>query len=917
MCKWTILTIIFPALLAFTGCGRKSSAVSVTNLRCEYLVDPVCIDVRKPRLSWEMQSVERGQAQKAWRIIAASTKDNIDAGLGDLWDSGKVNSSQSNQVIYEGKELASGMRIFWKAKVWDRKGNGSQWSEPASWRAGILSASEWQAKWIGVDHDSSPEAMPPAPYFRKTFILEKPVRTAVLYITARGLLEPYLNGVRVGNDIFAPEWTDYEKRIQYRAYDVSPLLKEGGNALGMILGDGWYSGHIGWRKERGHYGLRNSLMVRLNIEYEDGAKTTVISDDTWKLSDGPILSSDFMMGEVYDARKEMPGWNTPDFNDTAWKSATVVEPPAAPLVAQPSEPVRVAEEISAISVNEPKPGVYVFDLGQNIAGWVRLKAAGPAGTKVVLRFAERLNPDGSIYTANLRSAKATDTFFLKGENEEIYEPHFTFHGFQYVEATGLSSKPEPSSITGCAIYSQSPVAGNFECSSSMVNKLYSNICWGQRGNFISIPTDCPQRDERLGWMGDAQIFVRTATYNRDAAAFFTKWMQDVEDAQSEEGAYADTSPRLKDIPNFEAVAAWADAGIIIPWTIWRVYGDTRIIERHWASMERWMNFMLKTNPDFLRKNRLNNNYGDWLSTVVDTDPSKGAQRKELLATAYWAYDANLMSQMAKALGRVEDSAKYSALFQKIRTAYQKEYVHPDGRIKGDAQTVYVLSLYFDLLPENLRGKAAELLVEDIIKQGGHLTTGFLGVRHLCPILTATGHPDVAYQLLNNDTYPSWGYSIKHGATTIWERWDGWTAEKGFQDPGMNSFNHYSLGSVGEWLFESVAGIDLDPEIPAFRHSILRPVIGGGLTYAKAEYKSIYGIIASGWKLDNDTLSLDVTIPANTTATVYIPAAEGSEVLEGGKPARKAKGLKFVKAENGCMVFEAGSGVYSFTSSVKK
>ncbi len=500
----------------------------------------------------------------------------------------------------------------------------------------------------------------------------------------------------------------------------------------------------------------------------------------------------------------------------------------------------------------------------------------------------------------------------------MYEPHFTFHGFQYVELTGMPAKPGLDAVVGCVAYSTSPIAGKFECSSDMVNKLYSNITWGQRGNFISIPTDCPQRDERLGWMGDAQIFIRSATYNRDVSAFFTKWMVDVEDAQSPEGAYADTSPTIADNKNFEAAPGWGDAGIVVPWTIYRVYGDTRIIERHWASMEKWMSFIMKENADFVRRNHLNNNYGDWLSTVPDAAGwAEVSATKILLATAYWAYDARLMADMAKALGRTEDVAKYGDLFGKIREAFNKEFVKPDGRITGDTQTVYVLALYFDLLPDNLRAKAAQYLVENIKKNGNHLTTGFIGVRHLCPVLTQMGYPDLAYTLLNNDTYPSWGYSIKYGATTIWERWDGWTTEKGFQDPGMNSFNHYSLGSVCEWLFESVAGIDLDPKTPAYKHSIIHPVVGGGMTHARAEYASIYGTIASGWKLDGNKLTLDVTIPANTTATISVPATEGITVTEGGKPAEKAAGLKFVKYADGYSVYEAGSGTYQFESLVKK
>jgi alpha-L-rhamnosidase len=446
----------------------------------------------------------------------------------------------------------------------------------------------------------------------------------------------------------------------------------------------------------------------------------------------------------------------------------------------------------------------------------------------------------------------------------------------------------------------------------MVNKLFRNMSWGYRGNSFSIPTDCPQRDERLGWMGDAQIFVRTATYLRDVAAFFSKWMVDVEDAQSPEGAFADTSPRLRDIPKFEAAPAWGDAGVIIPWTIWRVYGDTRIIERQWASMERWMKFLKAGNPNFLRKNQLNNNYGDWLSTVSDADFGKSSLRKEQLATAYWAYDASLMAQMAKAVERTDDAAMYHDLFEKIKAAYQKEYVLPDGHVKGETQTCYLLSIYFDLMPDNLRDAAAKILADDIKANGNHLTTGFIGVRHLCPVLTKMGYADLAYILLQNDTYPSWGYSIKQGATTIWERWDGWTQEKGFQDPGMNSFNHYSLGSVGEWLFETVAGIDLDPEVPGFKRFVIHPVPGGGLSYAKAQYNSISGTIESGWKLDGGVLTLDVTIPANTSATVYVPAGEGAKITESGKPAEKAAGLKFLKQEKGFSVFDAGSGSYKFT-----
>ncbi|HLK55930.1 MAG TPA: family 78 glycoside hydrolase catalytic domain, partial [Chthonomonadaceae bacterium] len=491
-----------------------------------------------------------------------------------------------------------------------------------------------------------------------------------------------------------------------------------------------------------------------------------------------------------------------------------------------------------------------------------------------------------------------------GEGEEVYEPRFTFHGFRYVEVTGYPGTPGRDAITGIVVHSNTPPSGTFACSSPMVNQLQHNIVWGQRGNYLEVPTDCPQRDERLGWMGDAQIFVRTGTYNMDTAAFMTKWVQDVEDAQSPEGAYSDISPRVKD-DMADGAPGWGDAGVIVPWTLYAVYDDTRLIERHYESMARWIDTIHAANPNLLWENRRNNDFGDWLNIQADMP-------RDVMATAYFAYDAHLLAQMAQALGKEEDAQKYVRLFEGIRDAFVKAFVGPDGRIKGDTQTGYVLALRFDLLPENLRPLAAQHLVENIQQRDGHLSTGFIGVGYLLPTLTRTGHLDVAYRLLNNDTFPSWGYSIKHGATTIWERWDGWTEEKGFQDPGMNSFNHYSLGSVGEWLYETVAGIDLDPDQPGYKHIIMHPQPGGGLTWAKATYDSLRGPIASDWKLDNGTFAWKVTIPANTTATVYVPASDAASVTESGHPADQAEGVRFLRMEDHCAVYELGSGEYTFT-----
>ncbi len=920
-----ITLVIGNALLLSLACAPKKETpagmetMQATNLRVEYLTNPLGIDAVRPRLSWTLESNRRGQKQMAYRILVASSEENLSKDIADLWDTERMPEIQSNQIEYNGKALSSRMLCYWKVCVWDQEGEMSPFSAPAFWTMGLLSGAEWKAKWIGMENNVAPMYSiaerqkrvvpgPPAAYFRKTFRIDKPVVRALVYATARGLFELHLNGKRVGDDVLAPEWTDYRKRIQYRTYDVTAMLQSGDNALGAILGEGWYSGYLGFKFKRCHYGDRNSLLSQLEIQYSDSTMQTVVTDETWRCSTGPIDNSDLLMGENYDSRKEMPGWDAFAFNDDSWKSAVVLAKPAARLVSQLSEPVRVMQKLRPVKITKPKKDVYVFDLGQNIAGWARLRVKGTKGSKVTLRFAERLNPDGTIYTTNLRAAKATDTYVLKGEGEETYEPRFTFHGFQYVEATGLQKKPDRGTITGCVVHSSLPPAGTFECSNPLVNRLCQNQLWSQRGNYLSVPTDCPQRDERLGWMGDAQIFIRTGTFNMDAAAFFTKWMQDVEDAQSADGAFADTSPLLPSISEFKAAPGWGDAGVIIPWTVYRVYGDTRILERHWRSMTRWMDFLLAANPNLLRKNKLYNNYGDWLNIKADTP-------KDLLATAYWAYDATLMSKIAQVLGRDEETKQYEALFQKIRKAFQKEYVLADVRIKGETQTGYLLALAMNLLPEEMRPTAVDHLVENIQSKDGHLSTGFLGAAYLNPVLTESGNNDTAYRLLLTDTFPSWLYPVKQGATTIWERWDGWTAEKGFQNPGMNSFNHYSLGSVAEWLYRCAAGIDLDPGIPGYKRIVIHPRPGKGLTYVKAAYPSINGWIRSGWTMKENRFTLEVCIPVNTTALVHVPCDEGTPVLEGGMPAEKAEGIvPFGRGERES-IYKVGSGVYQFVSTL--
>jgi len=911
-----ITSLLTGTMLTLFGCnvlsesGIISGGVAVKELRCEYRVNPLGIDVVKPRVSWITESNQRGQKQRAYQILVANSEEQLKRNEGQLWDSGKVESEQSNQVVYEGKPVKSRMRCYWKVRVWDKDDKASAWSKPAMWTVGLLESGDWQAKWIGYDAEqmssdnkekSDPNALilPPPPYLRRAFLVGRPIKRAVVYASALGLYELHINGKRVGKDYFTPGWTDYSTRVYYQTYEVTDLIKKGGNAIGAILADGWYAGYLGFGRKREHYGSEPRLLVQLEIEYDNGHIHTVVTDGTWRASYGPLFESDFLMGEIYDARREMPGWDTSSFDDSAWHTVAVTEKSEGRVQSYPGITVQKILEIKPKKLTEPEKGVYVFDMGQNFAGWVRLKVSGEAGTKVVLRFAEMLNPDGTIYTENLRAARCTDTYILKGTGKEIWEPRFTFHGFRYAEITGYPGKPVLDAITGVVVHSAIPMAGSFECSNPMVNQLYSNIVWSQRGNFIEIPTDCPQRDERLGWTGDAQIFIRTATYNMDVAAFFTKWLVDLEDAQSAEGAFPDVAPRK--VAMGDGTAAWGDAGVICPWTIYEVYGDKQVIERHCESMKKWISYLKNNSEDLLRPSK---GYGDWVSIASDTP-------KDVIATAYFAYSTRLLSKMAAAIGKKEDNKEYEELFEQIKDAFNKAYVSDDGRIKGETQTCYLLGLYFDLLPEDKREAATQHLIEAIRNKDWHLSTGFVGLSYLVPTLTQTGHLDIAYRLLNNDTFPSWGYSIKNGATTIWERWDGWTEDKGFQTPGMNSFNHYAFGSIGRWLFGTVAGIDTDG--PGYKRIIIRPMPGGGLDYARASYKSIHGKIVSDWRIKGSTFTLNVTIPANTTATVFVPAGDIESITEGGRPAAKAEAVSLLRREKDRAVFAVGSGQYRFVS----
>jgi alpha-L-rhamnosidase len=1054
---------------AYTGKG-----VMAAYLRCEYLVDPLGIDETAPRLSWEVESGQRGQRQSAYRLLVASSEDALKHDQGDLWDSGKVVSDQSIGAVYAGKPLASHQRCFWKVMLWDKDGQACAWSKSAPWSMGLLQPADWHAEWIGYDkphQENLAEAplapaqwiwhaadepgkvaqcqrlllhqfelpkdakikqallyataddgmkfslnghlrltteakdngwqqarmidvaaalrpgknelrvlvenlkpspagliarlaittdkgesfvqltdstwksfatpgedwakakldfaaltpvrvvgaygaepwgkikftdtfLPPPSYLRTQFDTDKAVARATLYAAALGLVDMHLNGHRVSDDYFNPGWTDYKKRVYYRTYDVTSLIRRGDNALGGVLADGWFSGYIGYRGARDHYGKFPRLRAQLHLEYADGTSADIGTGADWKASTGPELEADFLKGETYDARRER-AWSVVNCDTASWEAVVVGSDEVRPLVqAHPGYPVRAFQEVKAKAITEPKPGVYVLNLDQNFAGVARLKVSGKPGQKIVLRFAERLNPDGTIYTTNLRSARATDTYICKGTGTETWQPRFTFHGFQYVEITGLDKKPSLDTITGVALSSDTPVVGDFQCSDPLFNQIHRNGYWTQRANFIDVPTDCPQRDERMGWTGDAQVYVRTATLNNDVQAFFKKWLVDLDtDSQRADGQLPCVAPLV--VAGDDGGPAWADAGVLCPWTIYTAYGDTRILERHYDEMKRFVEFCRARSTSDLLPPKSFHCFGDWLSIKAETP-------KDVIYTAYFAHSTKLLANTAKALGKTEDAAQYNALFRDIRKAFNKAYVEPDGQIKGHTQTDYALAIDFDLVTGKKAKQAAEHLLAGIESRDYHLSTGFIGTKYLMLALSKIGRPDVAYRLLHNDTFPSWGFSIKQGATSIWERWDGWTPEKGFQDPGMNSFAHYSFGAVYQWMFENIGGISTSN---AFKQVTIAPKLDDKLTAATVSYRSIHGLIVSDWKKQDGKLLLNVTVPANTTATVVLPAKALTDLTEGKHALDQAQGVKFLRLDKGNAYLAVESGKYAFATAL--
>lgn len=1043
--------------IALSGCIAVAAPV---RLRVEQRVNPLGIDARRPVFSWQSDSMERNWKQTAYQIRVSTTKAGLIGGKPDVWDSGKISSSESVGIPYGGHNLNSRQRYYWMVEVWDGRDRSSRAVISNWWEMGLLQPADWSARWVyrkddagqkelndlrwiglssarlerteqpakaefryklhlekkvfaaslhvfspgaftvkvngvqtghkaewitfdreeigdrlrfgageagdnlilvevdspkvrqgekprpaalaavlrlhetaeemkvivtGSDwsvrendtwsaakvlgvlnaldlgqgfngtHNNMPERVTTeASLLRKDFPAQSGVVAARLYVTAMGSYRVFLNGHRVGNDVLTPGFTDFRKRALYQTYDVTALVsRTGGNVLAAMLGAGWHGSPMMWLGTHLFPGP-DMLRAQLELRFADGSQKTIDTDGSWKTMRAPILSSEIYAGETYDARHAIATWNTGAEPGRGWTEATIGEAPVGvEISAQPDRPVHQTEKVRPVGV-KTVGGDAVFDMGQNMVGVAKLRVHGPAGTVVRMRFAERLNPDGSIYTENLRNADATDVYTLSGKGEESWEPVFTFHGFRYVQISGYPGKPTLDTIEGEVWNSlDGAPAMRLKTSSALLNSMYELGIWGQRGNFVSIPTDCPQRDERLGWMGDAGVFWRTGAYNFDIGAFTHKFMQDVVDGQTPGGAFTDVAPDM--LGNTDAhpgAPGWGDAGILVPYATWLQYGDRSLLQRNWNAMERWMDYVLRTNSNYLRQKSLGNNFADWLAP----DPRSP---QDMVATAYWAVMALEMEEMSTALGRNDDAAKYKALYAKIADAYRHEYVHDDGTVAGDTQTAYVLTLYAHLAANGTEKGMTDRLVKDIEAHGNHLTTGFLGTPFLMFVLEDQGRSDVAYKLLLQDTYPSWGYMVQKGATTWWERWNGDTG-----DPAMNSYNHYAFGSVMAWVYRRVAGIDTDAAGAGFHHLVVKPH-AEGLTSVHGEYDSAYGLVTTGWVRGKDgKLAVSVHVPANATATVYLPGEGVTTVTEDGRKVDAAR-------EGSSLVVQIGAGSYHF------
>jgi alpha-L-rhamnosidase len=922
-----MLHFIISVVIAWTGirseepeARSKEGALYVQNLRCEMLVNPLGIEVVKPRLSWEITGEQRNIKQTAYQILVSSSRAKLQVDDGDLWNSGKVISDQSSHVSYGGAPLTGRTECFWKVKIWT-EGNEHPWSEPAYWTMG-LDGHDWQAKWIGLDRafpwDSAENQFSrlSARYFRKEFEAGRTVRRATAYIAGLGLYELYINGQRIGDQVLAPAPTDYTESVKYNTFDITDKVKQGSNAVATVLGNGrYFTMRQAYKPQKIHTFGYPKMLLQVEIEYTDGERQIIISDGSWKVTaDGPIRTNNEYDGEEYDATKEMPGWNAPGFKDDHWLKAEFVEEPGGKVQAQMNENMKVMETITPVAITELSPGKYIVDMGQNMVGWLRIKMTGKRGEKITLRFAETLQRDGQLYTENLRDAKVTDVYTLKGGGEETWEPSFVYHGFRYVEVTGYTNKPDSKNFEGRVVYDAIGTTGTFETSNATINQIYKNAYWGIRGNYKGMPIDCPQRNERQPWLGDRATGSFGESFVFDNAKLYAKWLDDIEQSQTAEGRIPDVAPNFWFY--YKDNMTWPGTYLMVANMLHHQFGDRQPIADHYKSMKQWLVFMRARYMDdyIITKD----SYGDWCVPPESQEliHAKDSTRKTdgaLIATAYHYYLLGLMQEFAILLDKPKDAAEFATLSRAVKDAFNAKFFNPKtSQYSNGTVTANILPLSFGMVPEGVKEKVFSNIVDKIMTvNNGHISTGMIGTQWLMRGLTAYGRPDIAYRIATNRDYPSWGYMAEQGATTIWELWNGDTA-----NPAMNSHNHVMLlGDLIIWYYENLAGIKSSATYPGYKQLEMNPSLVDGLDFVKASYHSVHGLVRSEWKKKNKQFSWNITIPGNTKAIVYIPARSEKSVMEGGKKISAVNGVKFLRMEKDRAVIEIGSGEYVFTSAL--
>lgn len=915
ICSIVTIPAFFALSFLMMNCESKETLPPPEDTSCEYRENPIGVDRTAPLLSWKIPAYRNGIRQTAYEILVASTLENLAKNQGDVWSTGRVMSDQSVYIAYAGKPLESRKQYFWKVRYWDNKGGESEFSEPASWEMALLNTGDWKATWITRADASSKDDSLRSIMMRKAFNIDKPVKRARVYVTGLGNYAFYVNGSKVGNDILTPGWTHYPKRLQYQVYDVTALVKSGENVAGAMLGNAWWSGGLGWGKDpnaRKRYSFGPmKLFAQLEIEDESGNIQTIATDESWKWDKSPITFNNLYDGVHYDARLEQDGWNAPGFNDDNWNAVTLAEKENSILVAQQGPPIRAEQELIAKSITKVKNGNYVFDFGQNMVGWGKLKVKATPGTEIKMMFAELLHDDGTVAQENLRSAKATDVYITKSDKEITWEPIFTYSGFRYVEVAGLPEEPTTETLKGVVFYSSAPWIGSFESSNQLINQLMKNTSWGIRGNLHSVPTDCPQRDERLGWMGDAQTFAPTCYYFMDMTQFYEKWMKDIIDSQDPSGYVYDVNPAI--VVDGPAKPGWGDAVIITPWVAYKFSGNKRILEENYDGMKAWVEFMRRHAKDniyiWANPDSTFFGYADWIAPVMSP--------KQPISASYLFLSSKLLSEIATVLGKTSDASEYSKLADDVAVAYQQKYFK-DGNYEGGTQTANLLPLGFGITPDDLKPKVFQNVIDAVNEHDGHPSTGFLGTQYILPILSDYGRHDMAYEMINLTTYPSWGYMVAKGATTIWELWNSDTE----RPEGMNSRNHYALGGIGEWVYGYLGGLQPDITQPGFRHSIIAPKPVGDLTWAKTYRKSDYGNLSVDWKIEGNTFALNVIIPPNTSSLVTVPknvvdfqgiTVDGVEIYRDGAATAEVANIKFAGDDKDGVSFHVESGAYGFTA----